>query len=306
MIEVVPFEGWPHALRLSNGTAALVITLDVGPRILSYTRDGGVNPLKLFAEQAGGSGEPTWRIRGGHRLWLAPEHRTDTYVPDNAPVAWEQRTPLSVRLTPPPEASVGWQKQLEVTLEPTGTGVTLTHRITRVGATPATMAPWALTVMTPGGVAVIPQPELGEHPRDLLPNRQMVLWPYTDLSDPRWQLGPRYFLLRHDPQRGPTKLGLRHSAGWCGYLVQDVFFLKRYAFDPHATYADGGCIFETFASRAMLELESLGPLTNLAPGQSAEHVERWELHNTGESRIDWRETDIDRALGPILASTPRV
>lgn len=35
--------------------------------------------------------------------------------------------------------------------------------------------------------------------------------------------------------------------------------------------------FETFTNKEMLEVETLGPLTKLAPGASVEHVENWYL-----------------------------
>ena len=89
-INLIPFAGWPHNLRLCNGTVELISTLDVGPRILSCAQPGGTNPFKQYAEQAGGVGEPIWRNRGGHRLWIAPESLDLTYHPDNAPVAWQQ------------------------------------------------------------------------------------------------------------------------------------------------------------------------------------------------------------------------
>ncbi len=279
MIDVVPFNGWKENLRLRNGTAELIITLAVGPRILSYTKAGGLNPLKIYDDQVGAAGEPAWKIRGGHRFWIAPEDRTTTYCPDNAPVAWERLGELGVRLTPPPETATGLQKQIDVTLEATGTRATIIHRVTRLGTTPVTLAPWALTVMTTGGVAVVPQPELGEHPRDLLPNRTLVLWPYTDLSDRRWQFGRRYLRLRQDTTCGPTKIGLADPLGWCAYFVRDVCFVKRYAWNPTAPYPDGGCNFETFTGAKMLELESLGPLTRLASGETATHTEHWELHD---------------------------
>lgn len=278
-MDVVSFNGWRNNLRLSNGAVELIITLDVGPRILSYTKPGGFNPLKIYDDQAGTTGETVWKNRGGHRLWLAPETREITYHPDNVPVAWERRGPWSVRLTPPQETSIGFQKQIDLTLEPTGTGLTIVHRITRTGSTTVELAAWALTVMTPGGVAILPQPEMGEHPRDLLPNRKFVLWPYTDLSDPRWQLGRRFLRLRQDISRGPTKIGAADPIGWCAYVVNDVCFLKRYAWDPAAAYPDGGCNFETFSNAKMLEVESLGPLTRLTAGHSVEHTERWELHD---------------------------
>jgi hypothetical protein len=299
-IDTVAFNGWQNNLRLSNGTVELIVTLDVGPRILVYRKCGGFNPLKIIEDQSGIIGEPVWRNRGGHRLWIAPEHQVQTYIPDNAPVAWEQLGELQVRLTPLPETSNGFQKQIDITLDPMGTGVTIVHRVIRLGPTPAYLAPWALTVMTAGGVAVVPQPELGQHPRDLLPNRNLVLWPYTDMSDPRWHFGRKYILLRQEAAAAPTKIGLAHQPGWGGYLVSGVLFLKRYSWDPSAVYPDNGCNFEMFSNGSMLELESLGPLTHLHQHQSVEHVEQWELHD-GLGLLDTNsEEQLDELIRPIL------
>lgn len=280
MIDIIPFNGWKNNIRLSNGTTELIATLDVGPRILSYSMKGRGSPLNVYSDQMGGAGEDVWRNRGGHRLWIAPEDRERTYFPDNAPVAWERLGALCVRLTPPPETPCGIQKQIEIELAPTGTQVTLTHRIIcleSADAQPMTLAPWALTVMKAGGVAIMPQPPRGEHPRDLLPNRTWVLWPYSDLGDPRWSFGPEFVMLRHDSARGPTKLGMALETGVCGYLHDGVLFIKRFPFDPGAVYPDKGCNFEAFTNTRMVEIESLGPLVTLQPGQMTEHIERWEL-----------------------------
>jgi len=300
-IEVIAFNGWQNNLRLCNGTVELVVTLDVGPRILSYKKCGGFNPLKIFEDQAGTTGEPAWKNRGGHRLWIAPEDKVLTYFPDNAPVTWEQLGDRWVKLVSAPETTSGYQKEIEISLEPEGTGVTLLHRLTRTDSTPGYLSAWALTVMAAGGMAVVPQPELGQHPRDLLPNRNLVLWPYTDMSDPRWRFGRKYILLKQDASGGPTKIGLAHAQGWSGYLVGGVFFLKRYQWNAEAIYPDRGSNFEMFTNARMLELESLGPLTNLRPGQSLEHIERWELHD-GPASLDATDPEgqLDKFLGPIL------
>jgi hypothetical protein len=299
-IETVAFNGWQNNLRLCNGAVELIVTLEVGPRILSYKKCGGFNPLKIFEDQAGATGEQIWRSRGGHRLWIAPEDKVTTYFPDNAPVAWEKLGDLRVKLASLPETANGLQKEIEIALDPTGTGVEIIHRVTRIDSTPAYLAPWALTVMTPGGTAVIPQPELGQHPRDLLPNRNLVLWPYTDMSDPRWRFGRKYILLRQDPAGVPTKVGLAHALGWSGYLVGGVFFLKRYPWNPEMIYPDNGCNLEVFSNARMLELESIGPLRSLGPQQTLEHVERWELHD-GPAALDAvnPEGQIDEFLKPI-------
>jgi hypothetical protein len=300
-IDIVPFSGWQNNLRISNGTVELIVTLEVGPRILSYKKCGGFNPLKIFEDQVGTAGEQAWKNRGGHRLWIAPEDKVTTYFPDNAPVTWDKLGDLWVKLVSVPETTSGYQKEIEISLDAAGTDVTVLHRITRIDSTPAYLSPWALTVMAAGGIAVMPQPELGQHPRDLLPNRNLVLWPYTDMSDPRWRFGRKYILLKQDASGGPTKIGLSHQVGWSGYLVGGVFFLKRYPWNPEAIYPDNGCNFETFTNARMLELESLGPLRSLEHKQSLEHVERWELHD-GPASLDAADPEgqLDKFLEPIL------
>src|SRR5207253_853083 len=97
-----------------------------------------------------------------------------------------------------------------------GTKVTVTHRIRNVDKTEvAELAPWALSVMAPGGVEIIPLPEHKPHPgspknakspADFAPNVAMVLWPFFDFKDPRWTLGTKYITLKQDGKKGPTKL----------------------------------------------------------------------------------------------------
>jgi hypothetical protein len=289
-IDRIAFKGWPNALRLANGTVELIATLDVGPRILSYSRAGGVNPFNIYEDQAGGIGEPQWKIRGGHRLWLSPEGPEFSYFPDNHPVTWEKIGETGVRLTPPPETTAGFQKQMDLILEADGARVTVIHRITRIAATPCLAAPWALSVMAQGGFAILPQIPLGVHPRDLLPNRRLVIWPYTVLSDPRYRFGQRFITLRQDPAGGPTKIGMPSPAGWAAYLLKRTLFIKRFSWVAGADYPDDGCNLEAYTDNRMLELESLGPLKRLERGGNAELVESWDLRD-GLPDFDPREED---------------
>jgi len=299
---IIPFQGWARNLRLGNGTVELIVTLEVGPRILSYSLPGGTNPFKIFEDQVGGTGEPNWRNRGGHRLWLAPESPTFSYVPDNSPVRWEPLGAWGVRLIPPPETASGFQKELDVTLSPSGTKVRVVHRLTRLGDTPHAVAPWALTVMAAGGWAILPQPPFGEHPRDLLPNRRLILWPYTDLSDPRFRFGRKFFTVRQDSASGPTKLGFAQQPGWGAYFLRDTLFVKKFPWQSAAAYPDDGCNLEVFTNARMLELESLGPLVTLPPGGSLEHIEEWELKG-GLSCDPGSDEALEALLRPLVEKT---
>ena len=298
-LSIAPAFGWNRVLRLANAACEVLITLDVGPRVLAFSRVGGDSPLQVYEDQAGGMRETTWRNRGGHRLWAAPEDLEVTYALDNAPIEHHPLDDFAARVIAPREPSTGLVKEIDLRLDPEKVELTLTHRIRNEGA-PRTLAPWALSVMRTEGLAIIPIPPMGEHPRDLLPNRAMVLWPYTDLSDPRWRVGRRLITLRQDPARGATKIGLAHSLGWLAYAWGKVLFEKRFAHDAAAAYPDMGCNCEIFTNQRMLEVESLGPLARLEPNHATEHVERWRLHDLDEPIATPQSTDDENHLADLL------
>jgi hypothetical protein len=284
-VEKVEYQGWKNNLRLANGDAELILTLDVGPRVISYRLAGGKNVLKNFDDQLGKSGEAEWIMRGGHRLWIGPEDLTRTYAPDNAPVSYQEKDGW-IRLTQAADKPYGVQKEIDIRLEPSGSRVTLAHRITNIGTEETRLAPWALTVLAPGGIEVIPLPSKKPHPgppknatspKDYAPNQVMVMWPFFDFKDARWNFGSKFITLRQDAKKGPTKIGLAHQLKWVGYLNGGTLFIKRFDYHEGEHYPDHGCNFETFTNEDFLEMESLGPVIKLAPGKAVEHTEHWEL-----------------------------
>src|ERR1043165_8902201 len=113
-LESAPYGGWKNNLRISNGDAELLVTLDVGPRILSYRLQKGKNIFKEYPEQLGKSGESAWMMRGGHRLSIAPEDPKRSYVPDNGPVGYQvlDKSLGLVRLTSAPDTMNGITKEM--------------------------------------------------------------------------------------------------------------------------------------------------------------------------------------------------
>ena len=57
VMEKVEYRGWKNNLRLANGDVELIVTLDVGPRILSYRLADGKNVFKEYDAQLGKAGE---------------------------------------------------------------------------------------------------------------------------------------------------------------------------------------------------------------------------------------------------------
>jgi hypothetical protein len=291
MAEQVQYAGWKDCLRLANEEIELIVTREVGPRIIRCGFVGERNEFREFSDQVGRTGGDEWRIYGGHRLWHAPEARPRSYQPDNDPVSSEE-LPNGVRLIQTVEAATGVQKALDIQ---TGRGarVTVTHRLMNQGMWPLRLAPWALTVMAPGGCAIIPQSPHGD---DLLPDRSVVLWPYTAPDDPRLAWGRRYLRLIPEAAReNPVKIGTQLSEGWCAYVNAGHLFLKCAKFQPDEEYPDFNSSVETYAAGEFLELETLAPLVTLEPGASVEHIENWFLFRNADASD---EDAIDRTVLP--------
>jgi hypothetical protein len=224
-----------------------------------------------------------------------------TYAPDSDPVELSADGLLDARATQHADrAALG--KEMSVRLDHEGSGVTVDHRITNRGAERVVLAPWALTIMRGGGVAIIPQEPFRSHSDDKLPARPFVLWSFTDLSDPRLTLGPRFIRLTTDESRAePQKIGVLNKQQWCAYQLGSTLFVKRFPFRAGADYPDYNCNNEVYTAAAFIELESLGPLVRLEPGASVEHHERWQLF--GDVAQGSSDDDVQRILDPIVAST---
>jgi len=289
-MEIVEFNGWANNVRLANGEVELIVTKDVGPRVMRFAFTGEQNLFVEFDEQQGGTGEDEWLIRGGHRFWIAPEEKPKTYELDNAPIEIEE-IPDGMKTIQAVGPITGVRKTMDITLAPDSNDVRIEHVLTNEGDKSIELAPWALSAMALEGTAIIPLPAMIPHTDRLTHNQEWSLWGYTNFSDPRWTLGSRYLRFRQDPTLGPNKLGIAHREGWVAYQLGEFLFVKRFAWKDGMTYPDGGMNFETFSNEDFLEVESVGPMVTLQPGESTTHEERWSLHR-GVAACE-TEDDID-------------
>lgn len=293
MVEKLSYGGWPNCYRLTDGRVELIVTTDVGPRIIRYGFVGGQNLFWENPYQLGRSLEGDWQIRGGHRLWVAPEIVLMTYALDNGPVearilgdsiAVVQRAPL--------------EKEMIISL---GDGcVEVIHKIWNGGDEAAELAPWAVTVMAQGGLGIAALPRSQDSGTRLQPTNSLVMWSYTDFSDKRWMFTQRYLILRHDGTVSrPQKAGLFNEHTCAAYLLGDELFVKQSRAVRDGVYPDFGCSCEMFVNNDFLELETLGPMVKLNPGDGATHVEEWSLQR-GVQVADLSDAELDRVLLPLM------
>ena len=220
-----------------------------------------------------------FHFRGGHRLWHSPEAMPRTYMPDNEGGIADE-LPDGVRIEMPAEPWTNIAKAIEIHLNPERPQVTVQHELRNDGPWTVEFSPWALTMFRLGGVGIFPQPQGNVDEAGLLANRQFSIWPYTRWDDPRLKLRDDFILLHATPSLPPVKFGYFNPYGWAAYWIDGSLFVKRSGAASTARYPDNGCNTESYCNDQFIELESLGPLTPLPPGQTVVHIELWEIYDS--------------------------
>lgn len=283
--EKISFGGWNNCIRLRNDQIELIVTTDVGPRIVYFGFRGGENLLYLNPEHAGKQGGNEWRIYGGHRLWLSPEIYPTTFVPDNDPVPYRIDGEQLI-LTQQEDPLTGMVKELEISLRSDSNEVSLVHRLIKNSKKEMEVAPWAITAFVKNGYAIIPQEPYIEEDDYFLPARPLVLWHYATMGDSRLSWGNKFIIARQDPEyASPQKFGVLNKQGWSAYLLHDQLFIKKFDYVKEGTYPDYGCNNEVYLNDKLIEVESLGPISILKAGSSVSHKETWALSKVNFSNI---------------------
>jgi hypothetical protein len=277
------FQGRPTC-RLDGASCWFEVLSEGGPRIVGFGLPGGHNLLAESPDAGWDSGYGRFELLGGHRFWHAPES-PECSVPDLAglqiaSLAAKSGLGLGVRLTGAVEPPTGLSKELEIYFDQSAAAVVVSHTLRNEGQHKLELSPWPVTQLRLGGTAFVALPiPVAKHA--MKPTSALALWPYSGWSDSRLALKDDLLVVKGQPGP-PFKIGCRSQAGAIGYLREGVLFVKR--FDPAfgMRHADMGCNLEIYADQCTIELESLGPLAKLGPGDSAIHEERWELHEVGE------------------------
>lgn len=241
-----------------------------GPRILSLRNSDSPEQFVELPPTAGitlESGE-RYTFRGGHRLWAAPEIAAITYAPDDE--SCEVTADNDQLLVVGSVDRVGLQKSILLTS--IGDQLDVEHRLANQGTVAVMAAPWAITQLPTDGIALLPV--RSDAPPSRQADRSVVLWPYSDLTDPRlgWHTG--MLSVRATP--GPEfKIGSGPDPGWIGYLRANHLFAKRINDGVNGEVPDRGASGQVFLGRDFCELETVGGASELKPGQSVTHTERW-------------------------------
>lgn len=263
----------PDPVEISLGPYLLRVAVEFGPRILGFRRQPGPELFAVLGDEVviDRPDSGVYRFRGGHRLWASPELPPITYAPDDEPC---QVTQEEDTVTVEGRADrAGLIKR--ITLRGGEQDVVVDHELGNAGAGPIEVAPWSLSQLALGGVAIVPlwgPPD--EH--GLWASSSLVSWPYTDLSDPRVTFHRGALTVAAEASR-PFKIGTGPDPGRLGYLLDGYLFTKEVVPAGAGTYADRGAVGQFYLGDSFCELETLGPLVTLQLDDWATHREVWRI-----------------------------
>jgi len=261
-------------LRIDGEGLSVTVTTAMGPRILGFAGPDGRNVLADLPDvRISLPGLPDYRLLGGHRLWNTPEVPAVTYRPDDAPVTVTE-VAGGVLLAGAPDPVQGVAKSIRVTLA--DGALHLEHTLRNVRDVPIETAPWAITQVPPAGEAWLPV-TMGDLNGPWLPNRALVLWPYSAVGDPRLILGDDIVRVRGVAgAAGRVKIGTQRQRGWIAWRDGGTLLLVETAQEA-GTFGDMGASLQCYSCGDFVELETLGPVVTLAPGATVAHNQRWRL-----------------------------
>lgn len=274
------FHGQPTGF-LENELLKIEYLLTAGPRVVRLGFKHGANMFAELPDVCASTCLGDYHFRGGHRLWRSPELMPESYMPDDDGLIVEQ-IENGVALTQQVESGIS--KKMEISLHPDQAVVTLNHHLQNTGRQTVELAAWPITMFRLGGVGIFPQNTALMDQAGLLPNRNLVLWPYTDIRDPRLSLANDFLLLQAIPTSNKLKIGYSNQHGWMGYFLDGALFIKSFSTEGENHHPDLGANCEFFCNDQVFELETLSPLTLLRQGEEVVHRETWQVFSELDQR----------------------
>lgn len=259
-----------HTITIDNGSLAIDLATEFGPRVLGLTPAGGENLFVELPERGIDLGDGRrFSFRGGHRLWLAPELPKVTYEPDDDPVV----TGSSRNSAFAKGVVGGIEKSIGVELADDSAVATITHVAVNQGDRPLETALWAISQFRTGGTALLALGDVQADDHGYQPSTRVVGWRYTDWG--ALEAGPPGVICIPGTRTTPSKIGTALTRGWLAYLVDGWLFAK-YA-DAAPSPLDLGATGQIYVDADFLELETLGMPVILETGEAAEHREVWRV-----------------------------
>ncbi len=289
--------GWT-GIELAGERVSLVITPEIGGRIISLTLEGqevffnlpelrGKRfPIRDAKDVRARKKELGWLHYGGYKTWLAPQARWTEGLPfldlDSGSYEYEiaegHADPV-VRLSSPVCRETGIQLTRAISLDDTGR-VSVEQGMTNCSSAETEWGLWDVTQVCGPGQAVLPTDAASHFPGGVKAYPTEGRSP--DVMD-RYVARERNLAIVSCREAEPFKYGTDSTEGWIlGRLDKggdrSLAYLKSFKAEPSGIYPHEAVV-EVYDSGALpyFEMEVHSPLKRLGPGVTYRYTETWYL-----------------------------
>lgn len=274
------------AVELTTPALRLVAVHGIGPRIAWLSKPDGQNLLlwdgaapPKYVRTAPGK---AWALRGGHRVWTArgvADESEETYRPDDAPGTWEAI----------PGGFVVWGAEDPETRTTRGIAVTVLaddrlqvdNLLVNRGDMLYSCGLWGLTCTVPDARTryVVP---LGDGTSfDTATITLFRCWAghgTNVFADDQWQVEGDAFVLTSKGREGKRMVGTALGAIAMCDPARACTFVIQAPQERNAVYpANANLALYTGPGSFMVEMETMGPMALLKPGERTLHRQTWRL-----------------------------
>ncbi len=282
-LEIVDAYGYQQCVSLGNGLVNLILEPNLGGRVLEYSR-GGKNAFYIKHADNGKLRHdwpepPGWTSPCGGRCDIGPELTTPFH-----PVLWldsykaEMVGKNGARLTSNDCNVTGIRLIRDFVLDENTGKVLFTQTMKNVSSEPTAFFHWSRTFAVGNGICFAPVNPASRYPKGYLVYGPGDVIDYMPDEEAAFSIRDGVLEIRSAPQR--AKFALDQSEGWLAYLTRDnLLFVKKFPVYPNRVYGEiaANNVSIWYYNHEVCEIEPIGPVEHLNPGEEASYTEQWWL-----------------------------
>ncbi len=279
-IRIGPYFGWDRSWTVSNGKVEAVIVPAIG-RLMQFRFLGQGSPFWEDPALRGKLPDPAsseWQNFGGDKTWPAPQADWERITArgwpppvafDSMPVVTSVRRDAVV-LTSPIDPHFGIRTERVIRLEHEAPVMTIVTTYEKVSGDPAKVGVWIITQLEDPLLAAAPVPSPSHFPEGY--NRQSGDQLPSNLTVEKGLL-----TLTRDPARS-TKIGTdSERLLWVGETQMLLIESPRIRGADYPDQQSSAEIYTNPDPKAYVELETLGPLHDMKPGDRIRQTNTYTL-----------------------------
>lgn len=279
-IKQINLKYYGKCVSINNGTVKVIVSVDVGPKIIFWGYTNGENMLYIpydifeYSEPISQNFPPDiFFKRYGHEIMLAYENSKPVVLSSGTTIYSILQEGVVFSCSCP---KLGLSVNLEIVIQDNLNSIMVIHSIENTNDKTQNFSICSSTFVSQGGTLLVPQ---NIENLDNSPNRVLSLWKKSNINDFRLYIANEYLRFNNilTDKSSVLKLGINNKRAWSTYTKDGNTFLKHYLHNKKARYLNFDSSFIIDSKKNLLSLKVLSPIYKVKKNEVAKMAEYWSL-----------------------------